>query len=87
MVVIFLMQLPAYTNEARNMNPQQIKYHPCPWHLEQGIVVVDPETETTPQTNTEGDRLYYCPATAHIFPVMGDVQADLSLDAQKRSVL
>ena len=66
---------------------QQIKHHPCPWHLEQGILVVDPETERTPLTNGEGDRLYYCPATPHLFSVIGDGQATPSLGAQKRGVL
>ncbi|HLZ63127.1 MAG TPA: hypothetical protein VKR06_39855 [Ktedonosporobacter sp.] len=69
------------------MNLQQIKYHACPWHLQQGIVVVDTETEMTPQTNAEGDLLYYCPATAHIFSVVGDAETNFFLDARKRSVL
>ena len=51
------------------MDLLQIKYHTCPSDLEQGVLLVDLETETKLNTDTGGNKQYYCLAGKHIFSV------------------
>ena len=49
------------------MSVEQIKYQTCPYDDEEGILLVDAETETVPTTNSDGDLQYYCPNGQHTF--------------------
>ena len=51
------------------MDLQEIKYHTCPLDEEEGILLVDIETETVPETDAEGNVQYYCRACSHTFSV------------------
>jgi len=53
------------------MNIDQIKYQTCPYDDEEGILLVDAETETMPETDEEGDLQYYCIA-GHTFSLDED---------------
>jgi hypothetical protein len=50
-----------------DMNVEQIKYQTCPYDDEEGVLLVDAETETTPTTNRDGDLQYYCLNGQHTF--------------------
>jgi hypothetical protein len=54
------------------MNVEQIKYQSCPYDDEEGVLLVDPETETVPSTNADGDLQYYCPNGHHTFAYRED---------------
>ena len=51
------------------MDLQQIKYHTCSFDQELGVLLVDIETETLPETDPEGNNQYYCLGGKHIFSV------------------
>jgi hypothetical protein len=54
------------------MNVEQIKYQTCPYDQEEGVLLVDVETETTPQTDDDGDLRYYCLSGRHTFSLDED---------------
>ena len=54
------------------MNIEQIKYQTCPYDDEEGILLVDAETETIPETDEDGDLQYYCVAGQHTFSLDED---------------
>ncbi|PZW29207.1 hypothetical protein EI42_02929 [Thermosporothrix hazakensis] len=54
------------------MNVEQIKYQTCPYDQEEAILLVDPETESMPDTDEDGDLQYYCPAGHHTFSLDED---------------
>ena len=54
------------------MSVEQIKYHTSPYGDEEGILLVDPETETVPLTDSEGNLQYYCIEGKYIFSVDED---------------
>lgn len=49
------------------MNVEQIKYHTCPYDDEDGILLVDAETENMPTTDRDGNLQYYCKTGRHTF--------------------
>jgi len=49
------------------MKLHQIKYHTCETDDEEGILLVDPETESIPVTDSDGNVLYYCMEGNHVF--------------------
>ncbi len=49
------------------MNVEAIKYHTCEEDGDEGILLVDAETESEPTTDEDGSLLYYCPEGQHIF--------------------
>jgi hypothetical protein len=51
---------------------QQIKHSFCQEDEEDAILLVDPETETVPVTDADGNLLYYCIAGEHILAVDTD---------------
>ncbi len=51
------------------MNVEQIKYHTSPDGDEEGILLVDPETESEPLTDSEGNLQYYCVEGRYIFSI------------------
>jgi len=53
----------------KNMNVEQIKYHTSPDGDEEGILLVDPETESEPLTDSEGNLQYYCVEGRYIFSI------------------
>lgn len=54
------------------MNVELIKYHTCPIDDEDGVLLVDAETETQPTTDSEGNLQYYCLAGHHTFTAADD---------------
>ena len=54
------------------MDLSWIKYHRCPEDEEEGVLLVDVETETVPETDEEGNKQYYCLEGGHIFSVDED---------------
>ncbi len=55
-----------------DMSVEQIKYQTCPYDDEEGVLLVDAETETTPSTNASGDLQYYCLNGQHTFAYRED---------------
>jgi hypothetical protein len=55
-----------HTGSAQS-NVEQNKYQTCPYDDAEGILLVDAETETIPNTNSDGDLQYYCPNGQHTF--------------------
>jgi hypothetical protein len=55
-----------------NMDVEHIKYQTCPYDNEEGILLVDPETESMPETDSDGDLQYYCLAGQHTFSLDED---------------
>jgi hypothetical protein len=51
-----------------HMNLRDIKYHSCPIDEEDGILLVDMETESVPEMDEDGNYLYYC-NEGHTFTV------------------
>jgi hypothetical protein len=51
-----------------SMDIRDIKYHSCPIDDEDGILLVDMETESMPEMDEEGNYLYYC-NSGHTFSV------------------
>ena len=51
------------------MNLQLTKHQPCPLDEQDGVLLVDVETETVPATDEDGNPLYYCLAGEHTFSV------------------
>jgi hypothetical protein len=49
------------------MKIQQFKYLHCSEDHEEGIILVDPETESIPVTDERGNVLYYCMGGQHVF--------------------
>ncbi len=45
------------------------KYHECPQHKCDGILIVDLESEKIPRTDGRGNTFYYCPEGQHVFSV------------------
>jgi hypothetical protein len=56
----------------KSMNVEQIKYHPSPDGDEEGILLVDPESETLPLTDSDGNLQYYCVGGKYVFSVDED---------------
>ena len=54
------------------MNVEQFKYHPSPDGDEEGILLVDPESETLPLTDSDGNLQYYCVGGRYVFSVDED---------------
>ena len=54
------------------------KYHECPEHKCDGILIVDVETEKVPRIDGRGNTSYYCPEGQHVFSVSksGEVVKD-----------
>lgn len=50
------------------MDLRDIKYHSCPIDDEDGILLVDMETESMPEMDEDGNYLYYC-NSGHTFSV------------------
>lgn len=53
------------------MDVRQIKRRICSLDRGEAILLVDIETETIPQTDKDGDALYYCLQGHHVFPLKG----------------
>lgn len=60
------------TERGESMNVEQIKYQTCPYDQEEGVLLVDVETETTPTTDDDGDLRYYCLSGGHTFSLDED---------------
>ncbi len=45
------------------------KFHVCEEDHEEAILLVDLETESIPETDEEGNLLYYCPGGQHTIAV------------------
>jgi len=54
------------------MNVELIKYHTCPIDEEDGVLLVDAETEMEPSTDGDGNLQYYCMAGHHTFSADDD---------------
>ena len=54
------------------MNVEQFKYHPSPDGDEEGILLVDPESETLPLTDSDCNLQYYCVGGKYVFSVDED---------------
>jgi len=54
------------------MDVERIKYHTCPLDDEEGILLVDAETETDPSTDGDGNLQYYCMSGRHTFSADDD---------------
>ena len=55
-----------------SMNVEEIKYHPSPDGNEEGILLVDPESESVPLTDSDGNLQYYCVGGKYVFSVDED---------------
>lgn len=62
------------------MSIEAIKYYTCSADEEEGILLVDVESEAFPDTDAKGNLQYYCPAGHHIFSVDED---EMDEDAEK----
>lgn len=51
------------------MSTHTKKYHECPQHKCDGIIIVDVETEKIPRTDGRGSTFYYCREGQHVFSV------------------
>ncbi len=49
------------------MKMRDFKYHSCASDDDEGIILVDPETESIPITDSDGNVLYYCLEGQHVF--------------------
>ena len=49
------------------MNVELMKYHTCPIDDEDGVLLVDADSETQPSTDGDGNLQYYCMAGRHTF--------------------
>jgi hypothetical protein len=54
------------------MDLDDVKYSTCPFDESTGILLVDIETETAPDTDEDGNLQYYCMEGDHIFSVDED---------------
>jgi hypothetical protein len=54
------------------MDVEHMKYHTCPYDDEEGVLIVDLETESMPETDEDGDLQYYCLAGNHTFSLDED---------------
>ena len=54
------------------MDLDDVKYDTCPIDEGTGILLVDVETETVPNTDEEGNLQYYCMEGHHVFSVDED---------------
>jgi hypothetical protein len=54
------------------MDVEHMKYQTCPYDDEEGVLIVDLETESTPETDEDGDLQYYCLAGNHTFSLDED---------------
>ncbi len=54
------------------MNLEQVKYHTCDLDDCDGILLLDAETETLPDTDMDGNMQYYCLEGHHTFSVDED---------------
>ncbi|GAC1360960.1 MAG: hypothetical protein NVS2B12_02240 [Ktedonobacteraceae bacterium] len=54
------------------------KHALCPLHQDEGILIVDVESEKKPRKDEQGNILYYCPRGPHFFsiPPGGDSNND-----------
>lgn len=48
------------------------KHHACPDDDEDGVLLVDVDTETIPVTDDDGNPVYYCLEGEHTFTVDAD---------------
>lgn len=60
------------------------KYHNCPEDDEEAVLLVDLETETIPETDEDGNLLYYCPG-GHIMAVEADDEEDVAPSWSRRA--
>jgi hypothetical protein len=67
-----------------NMNLNWFKHHTCPEDEEEATLLVDPETETIPETDEDGNLLYYCIEGQHIFSVDEDGSTGNSASKKRR---
>jgi len=67
-----------------NMNLDWFKHHTCPEDEEEATLLVDPETETIPETDEDGNLLYYCIEGQHIFSVDEDGSTGNSASKKRR---
>lgn len=65
------------------MDLHWFKHRTCPVDDEQATLLVDVETETVPETDEDGNMLYYCPEGHHVFSVDKDY-GTLQSDSRKR---
>jgi hypothetical protein len=54
------------------MDLDDVKYSTCPLDASTGILLVDIETETAPDTDEDGNLQYYCMEGGHVFSVDED---------------
>lgn len=54
------------------MKLRDIKYHNCPEDDEEAVLLVDPETETEPVLDEDGNLMYYCRGGEHLMAVDAD---------------
>lgn len=66
------------------MNLHWFKHHTCPVDEEEATLLVDVETETIPETDEDGNLLYYCLEGHHIFSVDEDGRASQTESRRKR---
>jgi hypothetical protein len=57
------------------------KHHTCPEDESEGTLLVDVETETVPQTDEDGNVLYYCSEGSHVFAVE---EEEVSVQSERR---
>src|SRR5260370_42283021 len=67
-----------------NMNLNWFKHHTCTEDEEEATLLVDPETETIPETDEDGNLLYYCIEGQHIFSVDEDNSTGNSASKKRR---
>jgi hypothetical protein len=54
------------------MDIEAIKYYTCEDDDDEAILLVDPETESIPETDDDGNLQYYCNSGHHTFSVYDD---------------
>ena len=55
-----------------DLDIDEVKYSTCPTDNGTGILLVDIETETAPDTDEDGNLQYYCMEGHHVFSVSED---------------
>ena len=58
------------------MDVEHMMYQTCPYDQEEGILIVDVETESVAETDEDGDLQYYCMAGNHTFSLDEDETDD-----------
>ncbi len=67
----------------RDLDLDEVKYAPCPADDGFGVLLVDIETESVPDTDEDDQLQYYCMEGHHVFSVSEDEDDDVDSQCVK----